>query len=98
MYEQRFSQPVSVPADGCYIGISFTVPEISSNSGQAVYDQNPLCYVQEEVPSKDAFYIRSDKFPYWENYGVSGKSLILQVLIGGNLFENAVMLMDFGTH
>ena len=98
MYEQRFSQPVSVPADGCYIGISFTVPEISSNSGQAVYDQNPLCYVQEEVPSKDAFYIRSDKFPYWENYGVSGKSLILQVLIGGTLFENAVMSMDFGTH
>lgn len=98
MYELRFSEPVAVPSDGCYIGFSFTVPEISADASQAVYDGNPLCYVTEDVAQKDAFYIRSDKFPYWENYGSSGKSLIMQLLLGGKLFENAVRPADFGTH
>ena len=58
LYEQRFPEPVNVPSDGCYIGFTFTVPEISADQGQAVYDQNPLCYVQEDVAQKDAFFIR----------------------------------------
>lgn len=98
MYVLRFSSPVTIPADGCYIGFSFKVPEISADATQKVYDSNPLCYISEEVPQRDAFYIRSDKFPYWENYGIMGKSLIMQVLLGGQLFENAVRPADFGTH
>ncbi len=98
MYELRFAQPVSVPADGCYVGVSFTVPDISTDTKQGLFDQNPIMYVQEEVAQKDAFYIRSDKYPYWENYGITGKSLMMQLLIGGELFSNAVRPMDFGTH
>ena len=98
MYTIRFPQPVDMPAGGAYIGISFTVPTINADAQQAIYDQNPVCYVQEDIAQRDAFYIRSDKFPYWENYGITGKSLVLQVLLGGKLYANAARPADFGTH
>lgn len=97
MFVVRFNEPVNVPTDGCYVGVTFTVPEISADPNQAIYDENPICFVPEEVAQRDAFFIRSDKFPYWENYGITGKSLLMQVLLSGKLYENAVRPLDFGT-
>ena len=92
--EVTFDQPFEIPADGAYVGYSFTITEATTQN-----DKYPIIFIAGE-DEPNALVIRTDKaVPNWSDmYGNGFGKLYLNVKLSGEFPDNVASPVDFGTH
>lgn len=92
--EVTFDQPFEIPADGAYVGYSFTITDATTQN-----DKYPIIFIAGE-DEPNAFIIKTDKaVPNWSDmYGYGYGKLFLNVKLSGEFPDNVASPVDFGTH
>lgn len=92
--EVTFDQPFEIPADGAYVGYSFTITEATTQN-----DKYPIIFIAGE-DEPNALVIRTDNaVPNWSDmYGNGFGKLYLNVKLSGEFPDNVASPVDFGTH
>lgn len=83
--------PVAIPAEGVYVGYSFTITSAATSS-----DKYPVLFCGEASPN--TLILKTDtKVPEWTDlYSSNFGRLFLQVLLEGTFADNAATAADFG--
>ena len=86
----EMATPYTIPAEGCYVGLHFTVTDASTNAGQY-----PLViYTEKNVPN--GLYLRtSTTITDWQDSNSFG-TLAMQLHVDGKFLKNAATPKDFG--
>jgi hypothetical protein len=86
------SQPYDIPAEGCYVGYSFTIDQVVYQS-----DAYPVLSTGTDTP--ETLFIRTDKTvtTWGDLYGQGFGVLYLQVLLQGDFEDNMVEPSGIGT-
>ena len=87
--EVSLSTPVTIPAEGVYVGYSFT---IKNNTTQQ--DKYPVLTAGEDAPN--ALLLKTDQMDWDDFNGYGFGSLLLQVLLDGEFADNIATVADFG--
>ncbi len=92
--EVTFDQPFEIPADGAYVGYSFTITEATTQN-----DKYPIIFIAGE-DEPNALVIKTDNaVPNWTDmYGNGFGKLYLNVKLSGEFPDNVASPVDFGTH
>lgn len=83
--EASLDEAVTIPADGLYVGYSFTL-----NGWYSDYDYTPVVYAKR--PVRKSFYLIQPGTNEWVNNSSEGCSTIQLLLNGGNLKVNSAKL------
>ena len=78
-----FKNPITVPAEGCYVGFSFTVTNTTGNAGNY-----PLVYYPSDAFSNGVFYkIGATSSTSWNDGGESGYCFAISAVLNGDFSD-----------
>ena len=88
-HQVAFSQPHEIPEGGLYVGYSFDITADMMNAGY------PCAFTKSIKNRKGGFWMKASNHPKWDEMTEDYGNLIAQVLMGGNVYKNAVRISDF---
>lgn len=93
--EVTLDSPIAIPAEGAYVGFSFTIPQVISAG-----DAYPIGLASGLSDLYNSLIIKADKsVPNWQDlYGQQFGRLYLQLLLEGTFMQNAASPMDLSTY
>ena len=88
-HQVAFSQPHEIPEGGLYVGYSFDITADMMNAGY------PCEFTNSAKNRNGGFWLKASNHPQWDDMTNNYGNLRAQVLLGGNVYKNAVRISDF---
>ncbi len=94
MTDVAFDQPVTIPAEGVYVGVAFNITKLETDG-----DSYPMILNQTEQNIKGScFYqLERDYDPSWYDDSSYGLQLAISGLVSGDFYGNAASASPFAT-
>ncbi len=88
-HQVAFQKSHEIPEEGLYVGYSFDITADMMNAGYP-------CQFSNSVKNREGgFWMKASNHPEWSDMTTEYGNLWAEVLIGGNLHQNAVRISDF---